>query len=569
MMGTLFMGVISLTAVLGQTVQEGLEKLNGERINEAKEVFTKLAEASPTPENQYYLGYYYLRTDQLDEAQKAFEKGAQLDEKDYLNQVGLASVALGKGDRAKAQELIAVAEKKTKGKNAEVLFRAGEAYILFEKNNDPAEAIRLLDAAIKRDNSLADAYLAKGDALLLRNEGGPAVTAYEYALTAKPNYALANNRIGQVYLRGKNYNNALEYYKKAIEASPDFAPAYKDLAELYFMAQQYKRAAENFDLYLQKSGDTDPKMILRAAQFAFTADEYAKSLQFLESIKGKLDDPITKRMYGWAYFKTNDMEQSISNLEEFIKIAPEKVIGDDYKFLGRAYNKMATDGEYDSTGMVYILKGAEMDTSVAEAAATYKEVANLYYKQKEYAQAAAAFDKGIKLDTVKASTNDYYLLGMAYFQQGTNTVVADSLTGADSTQLADVRKNLFVSSDSVFAIVTQKVPDWPYGHYWRASSLYNAYDRQENIDKGISAPHYEKLVEAVEKEGDMGKYKSYLRLAYNYLAYYNQTTLKDEEKAKMYWTKLLEIDPDNQNAKEALGMTQAAAAPVKGAVKKN
>ena len=313
-------------------------------------------------------------------------------------------------------------------------------------------------------------------------------------------------------------------------------------------------------------------MILRAAQFAFAADDYAKALELLQSAEGKIDNPIIKRMYGWAYFKTNDMERAISNLEEFIKVAPgagKTIIAEDYKYLGRAYNKMATDGEYDSTGMAYILKGAEMDTSVTEAAATYKEVANLYYKQKEYEKAALAFDKGIKLDTTKASTNDYYLLGMAYFQQGTNTVIADSLTGSDSTQLADARKGLFMRSDSVFAIVTTKVPDWPYGYYWRASSLYNAYDRQENIDKGISAPHYEKLIEAVQKEGEPDKYKNYLRLAYNYLAYYNQTTVKDEEKAKMYWNKLLEVDPNNQAAKEALGIGEAAAAPAKGAPKKN
>ncbi len=43
----------------------------------------------------------------------------------------------------------------------------------------------LLDEAIKRDKNLADAYIVKGDALMLRNEGGAAVTAYEYALTAK------------------------------------------------------------------------------------------------------------------------------------------------------------------------------------------------------------------------------------------------------------------------------------------------------------------------------------------------------------------------------------------------
>ena len=555
LIGILTLSLVTLTMAFAQTAQEGFDQLNAERPQKAKEVFTKLAESSPSPESYYNLGYFYVRTNQLDEAQKAFEKGLELDDKSYLNMVGLATVALGKGDRAKADELIALAEKKTRGKDAVVLFRAGEAYSLFEKNSDPAEAIRLLDEAVKRDRSLADAFIVKGDILAGKNEGGPAVTAYEYALMAKPNYAVANNRIGQIYLRGKSYNQALDYYKKAIEADPDYAPAYKDLAELYFLAQQYKRAAENYDMYIQKSGNTDPRLVLRAAQFAFISDEYSRSLELLESIKGKLDDSILKRMYGWAYYKTNDMDKAISNLEAFIKEAPEKVISDDYKYLGRAYNKMATEGEYTEKGMEYLVKGAELDTNVTESANTFKEMANLYYKNKDYIKAAQAYDKGISMDTTKASTNDYFQQGLSYFQGAGQIAVPDSAT-ADSASLATQKKELYLKADTAFAQAGTKQPDWPYTYYWRASSLYNAYDRQENIDKGISAPYYEKFAEMAEKDG-ASNFKSYLKLAYSYLAYYYKTAVKDEAKEKAYWEKLLQVDPDNQTAKQALGMALA------------
>lgn len=558
----LVFGLLAFVNLQAQSVQDGLALIHGERYNEAGDLFKKLAEGSPSADNQYYLGYYYVKTNQLDEAQKAFDKGIQLDEKSYLNQVGLGTVALGKGDKVKAKGYFDTAEKK-KGKDAEVLFRIGEAYTLFEKTNDPAEAIRLLDEAVKRDKNLADAYIAKGDALMLRNEGGAAVTAYEYALTAKPNYAPAHNSIGQVYLRGKNYNLALENYKKAIEADPNFAPAYKDLAELYFFAQKFKQAAENFDLYIQKSGTTDPEMKLRAAQFAFTADDYAKSLQLLEDVKGKINNPITLRMYGWSYFKTNEPDKAIQNLTEFMKVAPDKIIGDDYKYLGRAYNQKVTDGSgYDSTGVSYILKGADMDTSKTEASNTYKEVAALFYAAKDFKNAATTYEKGIALDTAKASANDYYYLGLSNFQTAQTYTVptaADS-NYADSAQIAMDKKNLYLKADSIFATVTQKLPDWPYGYYWRASTLYNAYDRQENIDKGISAPYYQKLTELAEADPDPTKYKSYLRLAYGYLAFYNQTTLKDQAKAKEYWEKLLKVDPDNASAKEALGLAVAPAA---------
>lgn len=559
LIGTLSLGLFSLTLTFAQTAEDGFKNLNAERTNKAQEVFKQVAEASPSPENYYNLGYVYVRTNQLDEAQKAFEKGLALDDKSYLNLVGTATVALGKGKVDEAKEIIATAEKKTRGKDAVVLFRAGEAYSLFEKHSDPAEALRLLEEAIKRDRSLADAFIVKGDILSARNEGGPAVTAYEYALMAKPGYPLANNKIGQIYLRGKNYNQALDFYKKAIETDADFAPAYKDLAELYYLARQYKRAAENFDLYIQKSGNTDPEMVLRAAQFAFVADEFGRSLELLESVKGKLDNPIIKRMYGWAYYKTNDMDQAISNLESFMKIAPEKVISDDYKYLGRAYNKMATSKEYTPQGIESLMKGAELDTSITESANTYKEIANLYYKDKEYVKAAAAFDKGIGMDTAKASTNDYFQQGLSYFQGAQTIVVPDSVTATnDSAAIAQKKKGMYMKAATSFTKVSALQPEWPYGYYWRASSLYNAYDRQENIDKGISAPYYEKFGELAEKDG-AANFKSYLRLSYSYLAYYYQTSVKDEAKAKSYWEKLLQIDPDNQAAKQALGVGQEAA----------
>ncbi|CAG5012358.1 Lipopolysaccharide assembly protein B [Dyadobacter sp. CECT 9275] len=555
---TLVLSVIALVEVHAQTVQDGLALIHSEKLNEAGGVFKKLAEGTPSADNQYYLGYYYIQAGQLDEAQKAFEKGLQLDEKSYINQVGLGTVALGKGDKAKAKELFDEAEKKKK-KDAEVLFRIGEAYTLFEKNNDPAEAIRLLDEAIKRDKNLADAYIAKGDALILRNEGGAAATAYEYALTAKPNYAVAYNRIGKIFLRGKNYNLALENYKKAIESDANFAPAYKDLAELYFFAQKFKQAAENFDLYLQKSGNTDPAMQLRASKFAFTADDYPKSLQLLEAVKGKTNDPMVNRMYGWSYFKTNEPDKAIENLNELIKVAPEKVIADDYKYLGRSYNlKAAAESKpYDSLGVLYMLKGADLDTNKTEAATTYKEVAALYYAAKDFSNAAKAYKKGIALDTTKASPNDYFYLGLSNFQQGTAIQPAGS---PDSLANLQKKRAFYASADSSFAIVTAKTPEWPIGYYWRASSLYNAYDRQENIDKGISAPYYEKLAELAEKDADPSKYKGYLKLAYGYLAFYYQTTKNDPAKAKEFWEKLLKIDPENASAKEALGLAVAPAA---------
>lgn len=543
--------VVMLTVSLGlaQTIEEGMAELNAERVKEAGDIFSKVVESNPSAENYFYQGYYFLRVRELDKAEEAFNKGLQLDGKNVLNNIGLGGVALGKGNNAKAKELIDAAVKKKK-RDANVLFRAGEMYTLFENNNDPAEAIRLLDEAIGRDRNIADAYIAKGNALSIKNEGGSAVTAYEYALSAKPDYPLANHKIGQIYLRGKNYNEAANYYRKAIETDPNFAPAYRDLAELYFFARQYKRADEYFSSYIKVSKKNDPETILRASQLAFTADDYPRSLSLLESIKDKLEgNTIIDRMFGWGYFKTNDMERAIESLERFIASSPDKVIADDYKFLGRAYNKMATDDkEYTEQGMESLKKAAELDTNATDAANTFKEIAAIYAKGKEYGPAIEAYEKGINLDTTNASTQDYYGLGIAYLQQGLSIAVPDSAT-VDSAELADTRRDLFLRSDSTFAILAHKLPDWPYSYYWRASSLYyiNAI---ENMKNGTSLPYYERFMELAEQDSSVQP--SFKTRALNYMAAYYQTTGNDPVKARELWEQLLQIDPNNAQAKQAL-----------------
>ena len=45
---------------MGQTIAEGLHFIDRDQPTRAKQVFESLVAASPTGENYYYLGYYYL-----------------------------------------------------------------------------------------------------------------------------------------------------------------------------------------------------------------------------------------------------------------------------------------------------------------------------------------------------------------------------------------------------------------------------------------------------------------------------------------------------------------------------
>jgi len=69
----LVIGAVTFTApVFAQDVQSGLKDLESERLAKAEQTFTQLATSAPTADNQFYLGYYYLRTNQPDKAKAAF-----------------------------------------------------------------------------------------------------------------------------------------------------------------------------------------------------------------------------------------------------------------------------------------------------------------------------------------------------------------------------------------------------------------------------------------------------------------------------------------------------------------
>jgi hypothetical protein len=82
----------------------------------------------------------------------------------------LASIKLGKGDKSAIAEIQQIV-KDSKEKDAEVLFRAGEALTLFEKNSSPDLAITYLNKAIEKAQKggvPANYYYSLGDAYRLK-----------------------------------------------------------------------------------------------------------------------------------------------------------------------------------------------------------------------------------------------------------------------------------------------------------------------------------------------------------------------------------------------------------------
>ncbi|MGF7216696.1 tetratricopeptide (TPR) repeat protein [Spirosoma lacussanchae] len=557
----LFAGASLTAPVVAQDVQTALKDIEADRFPKAEQTLTQLASSAPTADNQFYLGYFYLRTGQIDKAKAAFEKGAAADGKNQLNNIGLAGVALAKKDRATAKTLIDNAVSQTKSKNQDVLIRAGEMYTLSE-TNDPAEALRLLTIADEKDkkNENAEIEMLLGDAYFLKNDGGNAITKYENALAVSPNLAEANYKIGRLYLRGKNYTKAQEYFKLAIQNDPEFAPTYLAYADALANSRAYKSAAQNYELYVQKSGTNDPERLLDVARYRFLAQDYQGATTYLDQLKGKVNNPIADRMYGWAYYGLNQPQQSVDALNRFISSAPNKVIYDDYKYLGRSYGLLNTP-EADSLSIVNLEKAATQDTTEN----LYRDIAKKYYDMKRYDKAADYYTKTIQNDK-KPQNNDYLWLGLANYQYAPR-VGRDSLAApVDSAAIPQVKQSYYLRADSAFAQMSQKIEadgkKYPLAYYYRAQSLYYA-NASDPIKAGEAAtPIYQKFIEQATAPDSTDKtdYKRYLITAYKALAGFN-IAKKDDAKAKEYFDKVLELNPNDADVKKALEGPKVAPTP--------
>lgn len=558
----LALGAMMSVPVFAQDVQTGLKDLESERFAKAEQTFTQLANSAPTADNQYYLGYYYLRTNQLDKAKAAFEKGAVADPKGQLNNVGLGAVALAKGDLQGASAKIDAAVKETKSKNIDVLFRAGEAYTLNEKHNDPAKALALLDLASKLDkkNSNADIKMAMGDAYFIKNDGGTAVSRYEDALMASPNLAEANYKIGRLYLRGKNYQLAQTFFNKAIESDPEFALTYRSLADALAGARAYKGAAKNMELYVQKSNTTDPEYLTTVAKYYFLASDYLKATSYLDQLQGRVKDPVLDRMYGWAYTALGKNEQAVQALNKFIAAAPQKVIYDDHKYLGRAYGQLGTP-EGDSLSIINLEKAAPEDTTEN----LYREIAKKYNDGKRYDRAYNYYTKAIA--TGKPLNNDYLNMGLAAYNYGFR--IGRDVMKEDTAGARQLRKQWFLRADSSYAKLAEITPNYSPAYYYRGTSNYYAYPSAEALSNRAFVPHLEKFVELGPQDiaADAAKAPQFNRLlmqSYNLLAA-DAVARKDDVKAKEYANKILAIDPNDARAKAFL--EEPKPAPVAPAAK--
>ena len=181
-----------------------------------------------------------------------------------------------------------------------------------------------------------------------------------------------------------------------------------------------------------------------------------------------------------------------------------------------------------------------------------KEASEAQQKAQNYPEAIRLYQQYLDGMKDKAEVTDLFMFGRLYYMAAgslsTPAPVDSTQTEApvvavvDSIQL----KAYLVEADTIFAQVAERVPNNYLGNFWRART--NAMLDPETT-QGLAKPYYEKALAILEENPKASK--NVLIECESYLGYYY--FLKEEyEQSKVYWEKILAIDPENATAKQAM-----------------
>ena len=540
-----FLLAFFVSPILAQDLQDAIKLTRSEQFAAADELFNKLVKEHPSDGDIYfyygdnYLSQYFQDTlntsinEMTDAAQPLFIKGVQAEPSNPVNYAGLAEIALMKKNTREAQSYLDKAFtlfptrknkiEMTPEREAHSLVKMADAFVKANVK-DTTQIFAFLRRAMEKNPSNEELYIVWGDAyILLLNDGSNAIANYNIAQSLNPNNSMAKLRIGQLWMKAKQYQMALNYYEEGVKIDSTFAPAYRELGFLLFKAGRYSEAKKMFRKFLELSrGNIQARL-----QFINTLMElrdYPEAITEIDKVL-TMDTTIIDvyRARAYALFENKEYKDGLVAMEKFFDRSPEdKIRAADITYYGRLLSK----NKMDSLAAIALYEAFEGDTSKTDL---LSEVAMSYIKIKDY-------DNTIRIYLLKDSVGeanvlDVYNWAKAYYN------------------IKDYEK-----SAEMFERFTKEQTTYVPGFVWWARTLFNL-DPESDI--GMAKPVYEQIL-VITKE-DTVKYHKQRLEAYYYLAYffYHQYVLnkKDLDLAReslKYNKDVLAIDPENEKAKQMI-----------------
>lgn len=526
--------VLNVTTFFSQSLNEAIYKTENERYADALIDFKALVEKDPGNGDIYfYYGDCYFEKGEVDSAIMIWNKGYEMDKLTPMPLVGKFRVLWIKGDKVGAQGEALKAMDLTKGKKsnlkrAEVIRGIAEMYIESE-NKDLDQALTLLQEAISKDPTNEDNYLLQGDALYAKTpqDASPAIKSYNIVLDINKNSPRGKLRVANIYQAAQNYEEANKIYKEAIAIDSTFAPAYRERAEMFMRFEKMKLAIQDWKKYLALNNNIESRY--RYANAMFAAKQYCEVIEEVNTInQAGFRNFYTERMLAGSYAECQDYKGGaqigLDASDRFFAIVPAVNINFiDYKTRGTLLMQLGRD----SLGLLEWERAAGMNEAASKELTI--EIAKAYYKLKKYDKAIEMYL--IRQAIVELSLGELYNMAQCYYAGPKN----------------------YTEADTLFAQVAEKSPEYAPAYLWRARCNYQMDSKNE---LWLAKPHYTKVLELVvgdDRQKDANK-KMVIESARYMGNYYASSAEKDKTKVLEYFQIVYDIDPNDAQAKQVLGI---------------
>ncbi|MCM1309637.1 MAG: tetratricopeptide repeat protein [Bacteroides sp.] len=556
---SLMLAMAAATAVFAsaqhQGYKDGIDYYKADQLENAKEILTKTIDAPETDraEALYYLGAIELREGNVDKAKQLFTEGTELDPKNGYNFVGLGAICLKNGDTKAADEEFKKAVKAEK--KAYIYTAIARAYYDADKVAYAKDYQKYLESARGRDKKDPSIYVLQGD--IYRDEAlaagmddgaaiGKAASEYEQAIHFSPNSPEAYVKYARVY-KGINPEYAIQRLKDLNEIAPNSALAQRELANTYFDTGRWALAAKEYATYLENPNH----FVEDEAHYTvllYNDGRYDESVALAHKILAKEPNNVqAQRILFWDLEKMGDFDGARKAAEDFINTPGAPLNATDYSTYA---NILAEVGDYDAE-IEARKKAIEVNPDkkdlLKDLSLAYQHAGSRANKAEDVEGAHANYIKSAETLEQLIETGEYNKdykvqdvvdLGNRYYN-----VVLTSPADSTSTDRAFYADKGIAALDRVIELVPDHVV--PYRNRAR---LFLAKNGNKSDQPTVDA--YTLFLEKLDadpsnKEKRLEEYnEAYVRIASYYIAQ------KDYDNAKAWYTKMLELDPENQALKD-------------------
>lgn len=518
---------LSLSA---QTHLEGEEYFKADQYDNARTLLNRNLNNSGTDKgvSYYYLGRICLLEKKTNEAASLFQKGIEANPEYAYNYVGLGEVDLLKKDTKAADVNFKLAEKFGK-KDAGIQVAIARAYYDTDATLYGKEIEKRIAKARKTNMESPEIYIFEGDMAADQKDWGDAGAKYEMAVTYDPKATGAYVKYANLF-RQVNPDYSVNMLKKLLSITPNSALGQRELANAYYQMAKYQEAAQNYGNYVNNPNhfkeDED-----RYSFLLFYDGEYQKGYDYATELLKSNPDNFTARRYQFmnAAQIESMADQLLPMAEQLWQIHKTDVkkypfAPIDFTLIADELNRAKRNEE-----AVAVLEDAMQE--IPGNANFNKQLATVYVDLNDLAKASDAYE-GFITKSKEPDYNNFVQQAIYSYYAGAQYMNADK-----------------DKSDSYFNKAIENAT--------KASEMAPAQYKPKKIlgdvamakaPKGeaatVAAPYYSESIILLENSSDPSRYKSDAKAMYNYLGNF-YLDKKDNAKAKEYFQKTLELDPEN------------------------